>query len=267
MHQATAGYHRMFFERNIPVDVVSARELSVEKLRQYKLVIVPYPLMLTRQEADALRQYVSDGGHLFSEARPGWVDERGHAEPIIPGFGWHEMFGVREKRLIPGKEFQVRWNNASFATMGFLEEFDTLRATVRPVAFAEDGTPIGYENRYGRGSAIVFGSFAGQENQQKSVAMHPLGTILAEWAGLSEPKLKAPALVELRQMSSPQGRLVLFFNHSNKASDVDFQCPLEKSARSITELLTAQKIQAVGARFDVKAVIPADGVRVYRIDY
>lgn len=267
MHQATAGYHRMFFERNIPVDVLSARELSAEKLRQYKLVIVPYPLMLTRQEADALRQYVSDGGHLFSEARPGWVDERGHAEPIIPGFGWHEMFGVREKRLIPGKEFQVRWNNASFATMSFLEEFDTMRATVRPVAFAEDGTPIGYENRYGRGSAIVFGSFAGQENQQNPVAMHPLGTILAEWAGLSEPKLKAPALVELRQMSSPQGRLVLFFNHSNKASDVDFQCPLEKSARSITELLTAQKIQAVGSRFDVKAVIPADGVRVYRIDY
>ena len=37
MHRAVAGYHRLFFERNIPVDFPSARELSVEGLRRYAL--------------------------------------------------------------------------------------------------------------------------------------------------------------------------------------------------------------------------------------
>ena len=28
MHKALAGYHRMFFERNIPVEILSSRELA-----------------------------------------------------------------------------------------------------------------------------------------------------------------------------------------------------------------------------------------------
>jgi beta-galactosidase len=267
IHQAVAGYHRMFFERNIPLDVLSSRELAADKLRKYKLVIVPYPLMLTKEEADVLKQYVADGGHLFSEARPGWVDERGHAESIIPGFGWHEMFGVREKTLIPGKEFLVRWGNAEFPTMSFLEQFDTLDASAKAVAFSEDGTPIAFENAYKEGRAIVFGSFAGQQNQQKPIAMHPLAAILTKWAGITEPDFKAPPLVELRQMSAPSGRLVFLFNHSNTLATVEFRRSLEKPAATITEISTGQKVSANGANLEIKTEVPAESVRIYRIDY
>ncbi len=267
IHQAVAGYHRMFFERNIPLDVLSSRELAANNLKQYKLIIVPYPLMLTEEEASTLKQYVANGGHLFTEARPGWVDERGHAEPIIPGFGWHEMLGVREKTLVPGKEFQVRWGDAKFATMSFLEQFDTLTSSAKPVAFSEEGTPIAYENQYKQGSTIVFGSFAGQENQQRSVAMHPLGEILTKWAGIAVPNFTAPVLVELRQMSAPNGRLVFFFNHSNSAATVDFQRTLEKPTSAVTEISTGQKLQTTGTQLEIKAEVPAESVRIYRIDY
>src|SRR5580765_5261196 len=53
--------------RTCPVDVVSSRELSRDTLRSYKLVIVPYPLMLTKEEAALLKEYVADGGRLFVE--------------------------------------------------------------------------------------------------------------------------------------------------------------------------------------------------------
>ncbi|MBE3088166.1 MAG: beta-galactosidase, partial [Chloroflexi bacterium] len=111
MHRAVAGYHRMFFERNIPVDIPSARELSADRLRRYTLVIVPYPILLTAQTAATLEQYVTNGGHLFVEARPGWQDDRGHAEPVLPGFGWHRMFGVRESEVLPVKQVGVRWGD------------------------------------------------------------------------------------------------------------------------------------------------------------
>jgi beta-galactosidase len=267
MHQAIAGYHRMFFERNIPLDVLSSRELAAVSLRQYKLVIVPYPLMLTENEAAVLRQYVADGGHLFTEARPGWVDERGQAEPIIPGFGWHEMFGVREKTLVPGKEFQIRWGEAKFLTMSFLEQFETITPSTKPVAYSEDGTPIAYESTYKKGSAILFGSFAGQANQQKPIPDHPLADILMKWADIARSDFKAPGLVELRQMSAPNGRIVFFFNHSNSPVSVDFRRSLEKPASAITEISTGQKLQTTGTQLEIRAEVPDESVRIYRIDF
>jgi beta-galactosidase GanA len=267
IHQAVAGYHRMFFERNQPVDVLSSRELTQDALHRYKLVIVPYPLMQTAEEAEVLKHYVSDGGHLFVEARPGWVDERGHAEPKVPGFGWDEMLGVRENQLLPGKEFDVKWGDAHFKATGFQEQFEVQHNSARAVAFAADGTAIAWENRFNKGSAIIFGSFAGQENYQHPVPMHPLASILGQWAGLPVPNLQAPSLLELREMQSQKGRLVFFFNHANKPAPVEFSRELEKPAASIWEIMTDQKVTPTGTNLRLKTEVPPESVRIYRVDF
>ena len=267
IHQAVAGYHRMFFERNISVDVLSSRELARDDLQQYKLVIVPYPLMLTAEEANALKSYVAGGGHMFVEARAGWVDERGHAESTIPGFGWDKMLGVREKQIIPTKEIRVKWGSVQFSAMRFDEQFGVESPSVHAVAFTTNGAPIAYENSYGKGRAIILGSFAGQENYLHPVAMNPLGGILADWAGLSTPDFHAPALVELRQMYAPKGRFVFFFNHTDKPAAIAFSRRLEEPAFSIRELMSGQQIPPTSASLNLQAEVPPHSVRVYRIDY
>jgi beta-galactosidase len=267
MHQAVAGYHRMFFERNLRLDVLSARELAVDHLERYKLVIVPYPLMLTDEEAAALRAYAEGGGHLFMEARPGWVDERGHAQMRVPGFGWDQMLGVREKQVTPGKEFQVTWGTATFKAMTFAEQFETEKTQARPVATLEDGTPVAYESKVGKGSAILFGSFAGQENYRDPVKMHPLGDILANWAGLSRPRLTAPPLVELRELRAPQGRMVFLFNHGDATAQVRFTRDLEQPARAIRCITSGAALPGSGSKVSLETEVPPGTVRVYRIDY
>lgn len=267
IHQAVAGYHRMFFERNLPLDVLSSRELAEDNLAQYKLVIVPYPLMLTAEEAGTLMQYVARGGHLFAEARPGWIDERGFAQPRIPGFGWDQMLGVRETQVIPGKEFQVRWGTAEFRTMTFAEQFATEGSSAHVVASLADGTPIAFESQYQKGSAIVLGSFAGQENYTNPVPMHPLADILIRWAGLTKPELQAPPLLELRQMQAPQGRFVFFFNHGDRSAQVHFSRELERPAGSVREITTGQRITTQGSHLNLEAEVPPRTVRVYRIAY
>ncbi|UWZ85051.1 beta-galactosidase [Occallatibacter riparius] len=267
MHQAVAGYHRMFFERNLRLDVLSARELGQDHLERYRLVIVPYPLMLTEEEANALRAYAEGGGHLFVEARPGWVDERGHAQIRVPGFGWDQMLGLREKQVTPGKEFAVRWGTATFKAMTFAEQFEAEGASAQAVATLEDGTPVAYESKTGKGSAIVFGSFAGHENYREPVKMHPLGDILANWAGLSRPQLDAPPLVELREMKAPQGRVVFLFNHGDKAARVQFARELEKPAKAVREIATGATVPADGSHLRITAEVPPGSVGVYRIDY
>jgi len=39
------------FERNLPVEVLSSRELAGRNLLKYKLIVLPYPLMMTHEEA------------------------------------------------------------------------------------------------------------------------------------------------------------------------------------------------------------------------
>lgn len=267
MHKALAGYHRMFFERNIPVEVLSSRELAGRNLGKYKLIVLPYPLMMTDDEATALMDYVRGGGHLFVEARPGWVNEDGHAEGAVPGFGWTEMFGVRESSIEPRKEFPVKWDGEEFLGASFVEHFTVLDTGARVVAKFADGRPAAYEHAYGKGSAILLGTFAGQENEAKPVAMHPLGGILAKWAGLTKPELKAPALVELREMDGEKGKFVFLFNHGEKAAEVEFAEELERFVAGVQEIVKGEKRKDVGKRFAVKAEVPAQAVRIYRIDY
>jgi beta-galactosidase GanA len=267
MHKALAGYHRMFFERNLPVDVLSSRELAGWDLQKYKLIVLPYPLMMTNDEAAALKTYVENGGHLFMEARPGWVNEDGHAEGAVPGFGWTELLGVRESSIDPRKQVEVKWGAQEFAGMSFAEHFSGLDAKVRVVATFADGAPAGYEHVYGKGSAILLGTFVGQSNEAKPVAMHPLGKILATWAGLTEAALKAPTLVELREMDGENGHFVFFFNHGETAAEVEFTEELGRSAADVREIVTGETRRVEGKRFAVKTQVPALGAKIYRVDY
>ncbi len=267
MHRAVAGYHRMFFERNMRVDFPSARDLRADALRRYALVIVPYPLLLTRDMAAALAQYVEQGGHLFVEARPGWQDERGHAEPILPGFGWHRLFGVRESEVLPVKQVEVRWGERRFTGTSFAEHFERLDGDARVVASFEDGTPAAYERRQGRGRAIVLGTFAGERNQLEPVAMHPLADILAEWAGLTRPSLQASAFVEMRRASAPKGELVFLFNHGTQAAEVSATVPLAVPAARLRELVTGTSLTAPAGPLAIRTTIPAESARVYRVEY
>jgi beta-galactosidase GanA len=267
MHKALAGYHRMFFERNLPVEVLSSRELAGSDLQKYKLIVLPYPLMMTKDEADSLRAYVEKGGHLFMEARPGWVNEDGHAEGAIPGFGWTEMTGVRENSIDPQKEVSVSWGNVQFTGMSFAEHFSVIDQSAHAVAKFSDGTPAAYEHAFGKGSVILLGTFAGQSNEAKPAPMHPLGEILTRWAGMPIPSLKAPPLAELREMDTQKGHIVFLFNHDEKTADVEFTEDLLRPASKVQEIISGEILKPDGKRFATHIQLPAQSVRIYRIDY
>jgi hypothetical protein len=127
--------------------------------------------------------------------------------------------------------------------------------------------PAAYEHTYGKGSTMLLGTFAGQENETKPVAMHPLGGVLAKWAGLTAPELKAPALVELREMDGEKGQFVFLFNHADKAAQVEFAEELERPAASVREIVSGETRKAEGRRFKAATEVPAQSVRIYRIDY
>jgi beta-galactosidase len=265
--RSLSGYYRMFSERNVPVDFLSAREVTAAQLKPYKLVVVPYPILLLTNEARALEQYVREGGRLFTEARPGWVDERGYAQAVVPGFGWDRMLGVQEKSVTPKSETRVKWGSDEFAGAIFEERFTVLDPGAGVVATFDDGSPAAYERRHSQGAALILGTFAGQVNDSRPVSPHPLGGLLARWAGLALPDLKASSPVDFKQLVAPAGRMLFLLNWSSSASKVELNVPLDKPARQVREITSGQALPAGAAVFQLREEVPAQAARVYRIDY
>ena len=68
-------------------------------------------------------------------------------------------------------------------------------------------------------------------------------------------------------MHAPQGSWVFFFNHADKPAWAEFAQVLEKPASNIREIVTGEKISPAGTSLKLKAEVPAQSVRIYRIDF
>ncbi len=213
-HNSLLGYYRVFAENNIPVDFIHRNELESGDLSQYKLVILPWSLMITRDAAAGLQQYVAGGGRAVAEARLAWNDERGYASETIPGMELHEVFGVREKEVYMREEqiglsmtdiehpvFRTFYDPGQMAAAHRTTRDITLTGTLygNTVELISDeaetlahldmtGDPAIVANRYGEGETIFIGTYLGMANFPETRPLNNdfmLG--LAEWADIKKP--------------------------------------------------------------------------------
>jgi len=61
--------------------------------------------------------------------------------------------------------------------------------------------------------------------------------------------------------------LVFLFNHSGEAAQVEFAENLPRPASAVQEIVTGKRGEPSGKRFGVNTQVPAQAVRIYRIDY
>ena len=67
------AYRALFPSQSSISTYVHINELSEDALKQYKLVILPYPLMVPEAAAAPLEAYVKQGGRWFQKR--GWVEQ------------------------------------------------------------------------------------------------------------------------------------------------------------------------------------------------
>src|SRR5437667_2118134 len=159
------GYYRALFPMNVPVDFIHIDEIAQGKAGAYKLIILPYPLMISESAARSLIDYVKNGGALVTEARLAWNDERGRAKEIIPGFGLNEVCACRETSVQQTPTGKTEITTSSGKIHGSLYE-EVLSGAPPPSAakivgtFA-DGSPAIVESSFGRGKLMAIGSLIG----------------------------------------------------------------------------------------------------------
>ncbi len=273
------GVYRALFGRNVPLDFVHIDRLSPEKLRQYKIVIFPYPLMMPEAAAGVFREYVSGGGTLVAEARLGWNNERGHAADRIPGLGLWEVMGARETAIQtgtggrtelvwtgteipgiqPGDRLPARW---------YEETLEPIGPQARVVAELAGGAAAAVQSRYGKGKTLMLGSYvsaAYQSNPTPAVERFYAG--LLTWAGVTPPVEVANAAFEVRYLESGGEILVFVFNHgrARAAGTVSLRAGGRSYAATdlVTEAAVPVTVAGGAARIDVS--LDADDVRVVRL--
>ncbi len=101
--QAVRGAVKFLQKAHLPFGVITERQLA--KLGEYKVVILPNILRMTREEAEAFRQYVRNGGSIYASRMTSVTDTYGNR----PGdFMLSDVFGCHYNKEDAGSMVYFR---------------------------------------------------------------------------------------------------------------------------------------------------------------
>ncbi len=281
LSESLQGVHRAFFERGLKVDFLHVRDLK-EKASRYRLIIVPYPVMISRPYVQDLIRYVEQGGTLLLEARAGWVDEKGFAFSVIPGGGFDKVLGCREAGLLPvqktGKMIITQRHPALpwlspgdvLDTVFFEETFELTDKKAVVLAESPEGKPLLVLAPHRRGQALIVGSFPGlayhhfrNPNNGKFLAG------LAEWLGIkpdAEVSIEPEnTLIEWRWLNGQDYRLLFVFNRGEEECSLNFRIESLWTAIDFRNLETGEKVpfSLEKGKLNFSLKLEPQGVRVF----
>jgi beta-galactosidase len=262
LSESLQGIHRAFYEKNIRVDFLHVADLASEKLNQYKLLIAPYPVMMSEQHIQSLIKYVKGGGRLIAEARAGWNDERGFSSDIIPGGGLHEVFGCRETGVLPLQKTSEIIIKSSHQALPLLKEEDKLDAVFFEEGFElindqseilaeyKSGEPAIVHSTYGKGEAVIVGSFIGMAYHHfQNPNNAKFFTGLAEWLDLRNPVevtvSSKDVFVEARLLEGDTYSILFGFNRGEKHTRAQFSVSIQGQAFRAKDLETGENVPLV----------------------
>jgi len=150
-----SGYYRMFWEENIPVDVI--HESFHSDLSRYKLIILPTAIAIDPEFVRELETYIRNGGTVLSEHSFGLFAETFKLSYQVPGYGFNTIFGAHEDDILQ-KSDVVLTDGAYKYALGknrYTETFADVKSNV--LYRYEDGSPAIIANDVGSGRAILSG--------------------------------------------------------------------------------------------------------------
>lgn len=287
LSQSLIGYFQTFANHNIPVDFIHREHLENRDFSQYKLIIIPYPIMFTREAASGLRAFVENGGYVLAEARMGWNDDRGYASEIIPGLGMHDIFGVRENEIKMRESIEFTVTDENHPAMQGLEKGSKLMGSlyveslsmldnkdVKILATTEEGQPAIVSTLYGKGESMLVGTYMGMANFQEFNSNNDKFFInLLNWANIERPFTtsldgRTSDQVEVRLQDTKNGYLVFIINHSVRSEEIDINLTMSSDGvYTFRDVIneTRKKVKCSNNKLNISARIDCKDVHVIEV--
>jgi beta-galactosidase len=152
------GVYQGFFDRNIQADWV-----HIDDIKDWDLLYLPYPVMLSAKTTGALKAWVEAGGTLVAEGCPAYFGEGFRAAMTQPGGGLDELFGARESyvEFTPDLLGDLALTVAGDRIWGaeYLQCYEP--TTGEASGWYDDGRIAAVDNRYGKGKTRLIGTMPG----------------------------------------------------------------------------------------------------------
>lgn len=293
------GAYRALFEHHFPVDFVHPDQIAalarpsgpatgnglrllepgtpgvapgpeIVDVRRYKVLYMPFSIMVRRDVAAGLAAFVQAGGTVVAEARTGWNDEQGRVDGGVPGSGLQELFGAREAWARSRREGEpvelevapdpaVAFEGGRIKGAFYEQALEALGARV--IGRFAGGQPAVTVHEVGAGRAVLIGSwvsFGYQVQRDPAAGRFLAGFALAAGArrpveveGQSGSQVEARILVGATRQEGPY--LLLFvFNHTGEAVAPRLRVSLPWAARQV------RLVELTGAATQ-EAPVQADG--------
>jgi beta-galactosidase len=274
LSESLQGIHRAFFEKGIPVDFLHVHDLGTPRAAGYKLIIAPYPVQMSQPHVRKLIDFIREGGTLVTEARCGWVDEKGSSSPVIPGAGLSDALGCREIELLPIPKtstikVKVAHESIPLLKVGdtldalfFEESFDVFGKDSRVLAEFSDGRPAIVYAPSGKGKVMIVGSFPGSAYHHfKNPANGKFFAGLAEWLKIQKPvevtTAEPGSVIEGRVLEGADYKILFGFNRGDRAATAKFFVPMEDGNVTVRDLESGRPVDfaAEGRRTVVGKVL------------
>ena len=274
LFRALRGAHTALWESGHTLQFVEPRFVGASTA-QYKVILLPFVMHLPKQHADALRQFVADGGTLVGFAKLGHVDEKGWAWNDRPGGGMTDLFGAKETHLEvfrephPKTTIRVEPGNPLFDGIdadtinGFWhrQEFK-LEADVDVLARFLDGAPAVIGRKHGAGQAVLVATQLDIAYwEMRDPPLRRFFDNLMRMAGVEKDLLVTSSEAEYAQkrvdahlLSHNGAHAILVNNEGESAIDVTITVPVATVTSSARELFSGEPVsvtQSGGAQFSL----------------
>jgi beta-galactosidase len=203
------GTHKLLHDLNYKVEFVHDNDVSRKTLDKYKCLWMPYPLYLNKQMTDVIREWVREGGILISECSFGALQaENGSHSYQVPGYGFDEVFGVRETWNHSVENLDHSYHNVTIKSKTkiplislidgkvahgsfYKSEVELLRDVKIVANFAEDQSAAVTISTFGKGKAVWIGTLlAAAFWQDGNIGTQEFVKTLLEQGLLLEPYVK-----------------------------------------------------------------------------
>ncbi|HBP37638.1 MAG TPA: hypothetical protein DD640_02650 [Clostridiales bacterium] len=181
-HASLIGAYHIFHDLNFDVVFIREEDLAGEWIQGLSVLYMPPQFYFNARSAQALKEWVRQGGLIISEPFLGSVqEENGLYSEVIPGYGLDEVFGVRqtgvvsEEMMLSGDPCESKGEASHecllihcgpaaqdvLAGSQYQVSHQVIHSGVEVAGTFADGSAALFVNRFGQGQAILLGSLLG----------------------------------------------------------------------------------------------------------
>ncbi|MCU6796542.1 beta-galactosidase [Paenibacillus sp. WQ 127069] len=204
------GAYRGFFDNHIQADWV-----HIDHIDEYSALYLPYPIMLTAEQAGQLADWVKRGGTLISEGCPAYFGDRGTVGVIQPNHGLDQVFGAvqHEVEFMPDITHTLRFNWGGGEIGGGLFRQSYKPLTGKVCGTYTDGSAAVIEHRYGDGKVLLIGTFPSEAYQRtEDPGTRSFFRNVLAWAGIKPQVTVSSGHLQVRLQSGDAGKYAWIIN-------------------------------------------------------